>query len=55
MGCSKEAHTVMDVSCSGMRICEAMVFTALVDLGNPCLKELSSYLEAKYTCVRGLF
>lgn len=52
LGCSASVLDLLDRSCSGQRSCQFSIPT-LRDLVQPCPKDLTSYLEASYTCVTG--
>ena len=43
----------MDALCSGRRSCSLRIPDQALDITKPCPKEFKTYLEAKYTCVKG--
>ena len=54
-GCSEDALSVFDSQCSGRKACNVNV-RDLIALGvKPCTEDLRSYLEARYTCIKGTF
>lgn len=53
LGCSKDVLSEMDHRCSGKREC-TFPLTSLQDSTHmDCPKELMSYLEASYSCLKG--
>ena len=52
-GCSADVMAEFDAWCSGRRSCDVPVRDLLVVQKRPCPRDLSKYLEAKYTCIRG--
>ncbi|ESO12611.1 hypothetical protein HELRODRAFT_159178 [Helobdella robusta] len=55
IGCYSDVIKMTDKRCSGRRMCELRVPDAEFELFVPCLKELKSYLNAAYECVKGVF
>lgn len=53
IGCSTDVLRLADRRCSGRRVCELRVPDAEFESTHPCLKELKTYLEASYTCIKG--
>lgn len=54
VGCQSDVLMLADRRCSGRRICDIRVPDAEFESTRPCLKELKTYLEIKYTCVTGI-
>ncbi len=57
-GCGKDALADMDGWCSGRERCDVDVDrddNIQLNEGNTCIKEVTSYLEVEYTCVKGIF
>lgn len=52
VGCSADVIEILDRTCSGQRRCQLAVPT-LREVVQPCPKDLTSYLEASYTCIAG--
>ena len=52
IGCSANVLDLLDRACSGYRTCHFSIPT-LRDLVQPCPKDLTSYLEASFTCIPG--
>lgn len=55
IGCFTDVIKMADRRCSGRRVCELRVPDAEFEGTEPCLKELKSYLEASYKCVKRSF
>lgn len=55
IGCHKNVLTLADRWCSGKRSCEISIPNGDLDKTKPCFKELKTYLEASYKCVKGNF
>src|SRR6218665_124510 len=54
LGCSKDAILYFERKCSGRSKCKVFVGDPNLMKLNPCQeRELTSYLEAKYSCVPG--
>jgi len=53
VGCSIDVLPVLDLHCSGRRTCSVRVLDDNFDNVKPCHDDLKSYLEVKYTCVKG--
>ena len=53
IGCSRPVLPYLDYRCSGRRRCELSVSDAELVRTRPCPQDLSSYLDATYTCVPG--
>ena len=51
--CYTDVLTLLDRRCSGRRSCEVRIPDAEFEATGPCLKELKTYLEVGYHCVRG--
>lgn len=54
VGCQKDVLSEADTLCSGRRECRISVPNTLFDGKNPCPRDLKSYLEADYTCLKGI-
>ncbi|ESN98850.1 hypothetical protein HELRODRAFT_162310 [Helobdella robusta] len=53
LGCSTDVIHYMDHVCTGRQQCKIIVPNPDIDKFNPCLKEVTSYLEASYSCRKG--
>ena len=53
LGCSEDVLSILDMMCSSKPECDVVVPNADLDAISPCYKDLSRYLEASYTCVKG--
>ena len=53
IGCYTDVLGAADRRCSGRRVCEIRIPDAEFEGTRPCLKELKTYLEARYRCVTG--
>lgn len=53
IGCSNSVLHLADKWCSGKRSCEIQVPNSDLDNTQPCFKELKTFLETDYKCVRG--
>src|SRR6218665_84918 len=51
--CYSDVLQRLDRRCSGQRKCEVRIPDAEFESTRPCLKELKTYLEVSYTCVKG--
>ena len=45
----------MDSICSGKASCEYIVGTQGLNEFNPCLSDVTAYLEVGYDCVKGMY
>ena len=52
LGCSANVIDLLDKACSGQRWCQYGI-PRLRELVQPCPKDLTAYLEAKYRCITG--
>ena len=52
-GCRTDVLGQLDDECSGRPSCRFQVSSLLASVATPCDGELTPYLEASYTCVRG--
>ncbi len=52
-GCQTDARTFLDSHCSGRRSCSVTVATLVPEKEQPCSRDLRSYLEVVYQCVKG--
>ncbi len=43
----------MDALCSGRRSCSLRIPDQALDVTEPCPKEFKTFLQAKYSCVKG--
>ena len=55
LGCSEDVLSLLDSKCSSKPSCDVVVPNADLDTITPCYEDLSRYLEASYTCVKGKF
>ncbi len=53
VGCSTDVLHITDQWCSGRRICRIPITDPRLQNTKPCPKELKSYLEISYQCVKG--
>lgn len=53
IGCSRDVTTQADKLCSGKSSCAIRVPNRDFEYTRPCPRELKSYLELAYKCVRG--
>ena len=53
LGCSVNVLWYMDRRCSGRRHCRVYVADPVLHGVDVCHSDLTSYLEAKYTCITG--
>ena len=53
IGCSINVIDLLDSRCSGKNQCEFQTPDRELSKLQPCLKDLTSYLEASYRCVKG--
>jgi len=54
VGCSADVISQMDHRCSGKERCRVSVPEPTLLEATPCPKDLVAYLEADYTCVKGI-
>ncbi len=54
-GCSADVLSHLDRMCSGRRHCIMNIPDETLHKIHACPKELMSYLEAKYGCIKGMF
>lgn len=52
MGCHADVTQFFDDQCSGRRRCEVAV-RDLLGVATPCPTDITSYVEADYTCIKG--
>ncbi len=52
LGCFADVTNFIDSKCSGRHQCELNV-KELIDVAQPCARDFSAYLEAKFKCVKG--
>jgi len=55
LGCSEDILSLMDSKCSSKPVCDVVVPNPDLDQVTPCYEDLTRYLEASYTCVKGAF
>jgi len=53
LGCNNDVLQIMDSYCSGRRECSVRILDENFMNIKPCHDDLKSYLEVKYTCVKG--
>jgi len=53
IGCAVDVLTFFDRKCSGRTRCTVYVADPALQKLEPCSKDFTSYLEAKYTCLSG--
>jgi Galactose binding lectin domain len=53
LGCSEDVISIVDKQCSGRSECDFRIQEQLTSV-TPCYPDLIRYLEASYTCVRGI-
>lgn len=53
LGCYKDVLGYFDRQCSGKRHCSVYIAEASLHKMAMCSKDLTSYLEARYTCIEG--
>lgn len=54
IGCVANVMGELDRKCSGQRRCHFAI-AVLREIYQPCPKDLTAYLEASYTCVKGIY
>ena len=54
LGCYGDVLDVMDSECSGKKGCSVEVGSLEMVAKSDCAKSLMQYLDAEYTCVRGM-
>ncbi len=52
LGCSADVTSYLDGMCSGRQSCSTEV-RKLMDVAQPCPRDLTNFLEAKFACVPG--
>ena len=52
VGCYTDVLSHLDQKCSGRRECDFNV-RSLIEVAQPCPKDLTNYLEATYSCIKG--
>lgn len=52
VGCYSDVLPQLDQACSGRQTCEYTI-RKLMDIAQPCPRDLTSYLEATHTCLKG--
>ena len=55
VGCQSDVLLAADRRCSGRRSCDIRVPDAEFEATRPCLKELKTYLDVAFKCVRGSY
>ena len=55
VGCSADVRAHLDVACSGRHQCIFNMDHSMLRQNSDCPKEIMSYLEAEYTCIKGKF
>lgn len=54
VGCQRDVLELADQRCSGRRQCRIEIPDKLFDRDHPCPKDLTRYMAANYTCLKGL-
>jgi len=57
LGCQQDVSEQFDAWCSGRRTCDVRVSSIIDSLPDdtfPCSRDFRGYLEASYTCIKGL-
>jgi len=55
LGCSEDVLPLLDMKCSSKPVCDVVVPNPDLDKVTPCYEDITRYLEASYTCVKGIF
>ena len=55
LGCSEDVLSLLDQKCSSKPTCDVVVPNPDLDEVTPCYEDQTRYLEASYTCVKGIF
>ena len=55
LGCSEDVLSLLDTKCSSQPTCDVVVPNPELDKITPCYEDITRYLEASYTCVKGKF
>jgi len=55
LGCYEDVLSLLDMKCSLKPSCDVVVPNPDLDKVTPCYQDLTRYLEASYTCVKGNF
>ena len=53
LGCTMDVLPYVDSRCSGRRSCKFSVFDDSLRRFKPCPEDISSYLQARYICLKG--
>jgi hypothetical protein len=53
LGCSVDVLSHLDWMCSGKKECKVRIPDQALDVVNPCPKDLKTYLEVEYQCIKG--
>jgi Galactose binding lectin domain len=54
VGCSADVKRILDQQCSGLSECDVRVSSETFEGIKPCYAGLQMYLEASYTCIKGM-
>jgi len=54
LGCSEDVLPLLDMKCSSQPACDVVVPNPDLDRVTPCYEDQTRYLEASYTCVKGI-
>jgi len=54
LGCYEDVLSILDVKCSSKPACDVVVPSPDLDTITPCYEDITRYLEASYTCVKGI-
>jgi len=55
LGCYEDVLSLLDMKCSSKPSCDVVVPNPDLDKVTPCYEDITRYLEASYTCVKGTF
>jgi len=53
LGCFEDVLSLLDIKCSSKPACDVVVPNPDLDRITPCYEDLTRYLQASYTCVKG--
>ena len=54
LGCYEDVLSLLDMRCSSKPACDVVVRNPDLDRVTPCYEDLTRYLEASYSCVKGM-
>ncbi|ESO00136.1 hypothetical protein HELRODRAFT_184365 [Helobdella robusta] len=55
LGCHADVIALFDRECSGSRSCRVKVSDPAIVRSKPCPLDFTSYLEAEYKCIEGMY